>query len=140
MWLHHTEARWADCVCNVAAITSGYGISTLARSAKARWKRQARKNFGHKDMENVRLLAYQSFDIKRSLSTTNLRCVPSPRSASPEQACRPTPFLYMYLCDEIIKFMRKASRQMDATFALEVFDKAPYVTVSMTRPDGSFTD
>ena len=26
---------------------------------------------------------------------------------------------------------------MDATFALEVFDKAPYVTVSMTRPDGS---
>ena len=28
---------------------------------------------------------------------------------------------------------------MDATFALEVFDKAPYVTVSMTRPDGSFT-
>ena len=33
--------------------------------------------------------------------------------------------------------MRKASRQMDATFALEVFDKAPYVTVSMIRPDGS---
>lgn len=32
--------------------------------------------------------------------------------------------------------MRKASRQMDATFALEVLDKAPYVTVSMTRPDG----
>ncbi len=25
---------------------------------------------------------------------------------------------------------------MDASFALEVFDKAPYVTVSMTRPDG----
>ncbi len=25
---------------------------------------------------------------------------------------------------------------MDATFALEVLDKAPYVTVSMTRPDG----
>ncbi|SEA74559.1 Predicted N-acyltransferase, GNAT family [Xylanibacter ruminicola] len=35
------------------------------------------------------------------------------------------------------RYMRKASRQMDATFALEVFDKAPYVTVSMTRPDGS---
>ncbi|MBR1395564.1 MAG: pyridoxamine 5'-phosphate oxidase family protein [Prevotella sp.] len=33
--------------------------------------------------------------------------------------------------------MRKASRQMDATFALEVLDKAPYVTVSFTRPDGS---
>ena len=33
--------------------------------------------------------------------------------------------------------MRKASRQMDATFALEVLDKAPYVTVSMTRPDGT---
>ena len=43
----------------------------------------------------------------------------------------------MYLCDEIIKFMRKVSRQMDAAFALEVFDKAPYITVSMTRPDGS---
>jgi len=32
--------------------------------------------------------------------------------------------------------MRKASREMDATFALEVLDKAPYVTVSLTRPDG----
>ena len=33
--------------------------------------------------------------------------------------------------------MRKASRQMDAAFALEVLDKAPYMTVSMTRPDGT---
>ena len=33
--------------------------------------------------------------------------------------------------------MRKASRAMDAAFALEVLDKAPYVTVSFTRPDGS---
>ena len=33
--------------------------------------------------------------------------------------------------------MRKASREMDATFAFEVLDKAPYVTVSFTRPDGS---
>ena len=33
--------------------------------------------------------------------------------------------------------MRKASRQMDAVFALEVLDKAPYVTVSFTRPDGT---
>jgi len=33
--------------------------------------------------------------------------------------------------------MRKASRQMDAAFALEVLDKAPYVTVCMTRPDGT---
>ena len=33
--------------------------------------------------------------------------------------------------------MRKASREMDAAFALEVLDKAPYVTVSFTRPDGS---
>ena len=33
--------------------------------------------------------------------------------------------------------MRRASRAMDATFALEVLDKAPYVTVSFTRPDGS---
>ena len=32
--------------------------------------------------------------------------------------------------------MRKASRQMDAAFALEVFDKVPYVTVSMMREDG----
>ena len=32
--------------------------------------------------------------------------------------------------------MRKASRKMDATFALEVFDKVPYVTVSMTRQEG----
>ena len=33
--------------------------------------------------------------------------------------------------------MRKASRQKDAAWALEVFDKAPYVTLSMTRPDGT---
>lgn len=33
--------------------------------------------------------------------------------------------------------MRKAKRQKDADWALEVFDKAPYVTVSMTRPDGT---
>lgn len=33
--------------------------------------------------------------------------------------------------------MRKAIRQRDAAWAFEVFDKAPYVTVSMTRPDGT---
>lgn len=33
--------------------------------------------------------------------------------------------------------MRRISRQKDAEWALEVFDKAPYVTVSMTRPDGT---
>lgn len=33
--------------------------------------------------------------------------------------------------------MRKASRKQGSDWALEVFDKAPYVTVSMTRPDGS---
>lgn len=33
--------------------------------------------------------------------------------------------------------MRKAARQKDADWALKVFDNAPYVTVSMTRPDGT---
>ena len=33
--------------------------------------------------------------------------------------------------------MRKASREMDAAFALDVFDKAPYITVSFVREDGS---
>lgn len=33
--------------------------------------------------------------------------------------------------------MRKSSRSKDAEWALEVFDRAPYVTVSMTRPDGT---
>ena len=33
--------------------------------------------------------------------------------------------------------MRKASREMDAAFALEVLDKAPYVTVSFTKPNGT---
>jgi nitroimidazol reductase NimA-like FMN-containing flavoprotein (pyridoxamine 5'-phosphate oxidase superfamily) len=33
--------------------------------------------------------------------------------------------------------MRKASRAMDAAFALEVLEKAPYITVSFTRPDGT---
>ncbi len=33
--------------------------------------------------------------------------------------------------------MRKESREMPASFAYEVFDKAPYITVSFTRPDGT---
>lgn len=33
--------------------------------------------------------------------------------------------------------MRKASRQMDSAFALEVMDKAPYITVSFVKPDGT---
>ena len=33
--------------------------------------------------------------------------------------------------------MRKAARQKDEEWALDVFDRAPYITVSMTRPDGS---
>lgn len=36
-----------------------------------------------------------------------------------------------------MKPMRKASRQKSAEWALEVFDKAPYVTVSMIRADGT---
>ena len=37
----------------------------------------------------------------------------------------------------IFETMRRADREMDAAFALEVFDKAPYITVSFTRPDGT---
>lgn len=33
--------------------------------------------------------------------------------------------------------MRKASRQQRAEWAMQVFDRAPYVTVSMSRPDGT---
>lgn len=36
-----------------------------------------------------------------------------------------------------MKQMRKFDRQKSAEWALEVFDRAPYVTVSMTRPDGT---
>lgn len=36
-----------------------------------------------------------------------------------------------------MKPMRKASRMQSAEWAGEVFDKAPYVTVSMVRPDGT---
>ena len=36
-----------------------------------------------------------------------------------------------------MKQMRKASRQRPEGWALEVFDKAPYVTVGMVRPDGT---
>lgn len=35
----------------------------------------------------------------------------------------------------MMRTMRKAQRQKDADWALEVFDRAPYVTVSMTRPE-----
>ena len=33
--------------------------------------------------------------------------------------------------------MRKSSREMDSVWALEVMRKAPYITVSFTRPDGT---
>lgn len=33
--------------------------------------------------------------------------------------------------------MRKESREMDSQWALEVMRKAPYITVSFTRPDGT---
>ncbi len=33
--------------------------------------------------------------------------------------------------------MRRKDREMDAAFALEVLDKAPFVTISMTREDGT---
>ncbi len=36
-----------------------------------------------------------------------------------------------------MKHMRKSMRQMDTRWALEVFDKAPFITMSMTRPDGT---
>lgn len=36
-----------------------------------------------------------------------------------------------------MKNMRKFQRQKDADWALKVFEKAPYVTVSMIRPDGT---
>lgn len=36
-----------------------------------------------------------------------------------------------------MKPMRKSNRERDAVWALKVFDNAPYITVSMTRPDGT---
>lgn len=33
--------------------------------------------------------------------------------------------------------MRKVSREMDSRWALEIMRKAPYITVSFTRPDGT---
>lgn len=36
-----------------------------------------------------------------------------------------------------MKQMRRADRQKDAQWALAVFDKAPFTTLSMTRPDGT---
>lgn len=36
-----------------------------------------------------------------------------------------------------MRAMRKANRQKDAQWAMDVFDKAPYVTLSMVRPDGT---
>lgn len=36
-----------------------------------------------------------------------------------------------------MKPMRKGSRRQDSAWALEVFDKAPFVTVSMCRQDGT---
>lgn len=35
-----------------------------------------------------------------------------------------------------MKAMRKFNRQMDADWALQVFDRAPFITISMITPDG----
>ena len=37
-----------------------------------------------------------------------------------------------------MKQMRKAARQKDEDWALNVFDRAPFVTMSMIRPDGTW--
>ena len=36
-----------------------------------------------------------------------------------------------------MKRMRRSDMRRDADWALEVFDRAPFVTLSMTRPDGT---
>lgn len=36
-----------------------------------------------------------------------------------------------------MKQMRRKDHQRDPQWALEVFDKAPFITLSMTRPDGT---
>ena len=36
-----------------------------------------------------------------------------------------------------MKPMRRSDREKDAQWALEIFDKAPFITVSMITPDGS---
>ncbi len=36
-----------------------------------------------------------------------------------------------------MKQMRKLNRRKDARWAFEVFDKAPFITLSMVRPDGT---
>lgn len=38
---------------------------------------------------------------------------------------------------KIMRQMRKINRQKDARRAMKVLDKAPYMTLSMTRPDGT---
>lgn len=44
---------------------------------------------------------------------------------------------YSLIYSFYMKPMRKESRRQDARWALEVFDRAPYVTVSMCRLDGT---
>jgi len=42
----HIEVRLAVCVCNVAAIISGFGICTPVRSVREKWKVLEKKNSG----------------------------------------------------------------------------------------------
>ena len=44
---HPTEARWGVCACNVAAITSEYGIARPVLDAREKWKKPEIKSFGH---------------------------------------------------------------------------------------------
>ena len=48
-WHLPIEARSAGSVCSVAAIISDYGTDIPVPSARVRWNRLARKNFGPED-------------------------------------------------------------------------------------------
>ena len=60
-WLHRTEARRAVCVCNVAAITSGFGTRKPVPDVKAKWNRPARKNSGRSLKKQARSIASLPF-------------------------------------------------------------------------------
>ena len=56
----HIEVRLAVCVCNVAAIISGFGICTPVRSVREKWKVLEKRNSG-RDEKALNSLIFNAY-------------------------------------------------------------------------------
>lgn len=90
---------------------------------------QVPKNFSYTE----KLFGIQRYCLRKGTCGPDCGRTDASPCHSPEKYALPI------TSDEVtaMRAMRKSDRQMPAQWALDVFDKAPFITVSMTRPDGT---